>query len=238
MPGDWRVTLKTSFFDGCVQWLLSVEGRRRAARILRQYRLPIEPDDVVQTALEKLLQANKRQPGRFDGDEFATSVPAAYCTTIMRNLLEDAQKGRFDMPFDPFDERFRDDDVDQMLDDGQQDVYDRAERETDLLRGFAEQAAVRADILSAIFTILALLRDPEADCGDVPLPAKGATPEELRLLKAMWLAGHHEFFNPDGSPPSAAQKKARSRWGQLVKKAWQDIIAVMEQYLDDPEEDR
>ncbi|MFM8862609.1 MAG: hypothetical protein ACKOIA_09195, partial [Acidimicrobiia bacterium] len=133
LSGDWWVNLKTSFFDGCVQWLLSDEGRRRAARILRQYRLPIEPDDVVQTALEKLLKADKRHPGRFDGGEFATSVPAAYCTRIMRNLVIDALNGQSEVPLDPFDERVRDDDVDQMFGDGQQDLYDRAERKTDLL---------------------------------------------------------------------------------------------------------
>lgn len=238
VSGDRRFVVSVSFLDSCVQWLLSAEGCRRAALIVRQARLPIEADDVVQEAVLKLLEADRRKPGRFDGEEFASSIPKAYCTRVMRNLVVDVQRGRVDIPLDPFDERLRDLDEDEFVEDGRQESIDAAERGSDEARTLIEEIYLPPDILAAVLTLWALERDPEADTGDAPRPRNGAKPEEKMMLIAMWFAGRREFLAGAGEAATAGQRKARSRWAERVRAELDRIRDRMKHRRKRPEEDR
>jgi len=126
----------------------------------------------------------------------------------------------------------------RICDAGRQESIDAAERGSDEARTLIEEIHVPPDILSAVLTLWALERDPEADTGDAPRPRNGATPEEKMMLIAMWFAGRREFLAGAGEAATAAQRKTRSRWAERVRADRDRIRDYLERRHQRPEEDR
>lgn len=75
-------------------WLASAEARAAAKKMLHQYGLGANPDDVTQDALFALWQHLAKYP-----EHSIDSVPA-YCRTVMRHVVAKAAQGFDAVSFD------------------------------------------------------------------------------------------------------------------------------------------
>lgn len=200
-----RTTEVTSLpaFREAQAWLASAEARAAAKKLLHQYGLGANPDDVTQDALFALWQHLAMYP-----EHSIDSVPA-YCRTIMRNVVAKAAQGFEAVSFDESP-----DIEDQQIPEVESTLAD------DLRAALEAGSCAKPWVTAAALNYVTLAAHPSIDTHRAPLPIAGATPEQARVWPSLWFAGERSpGLFPTPGKHSAAQRKRLSRAAAAVTKA-------------------
>jgi hypothetical protein len=200
-----RTTEVTSLpaFREAQAWLASAEARAAAKKLLHQYGLAANPDDVTQDALFSLWQHLTKHP-----EHSIDSVPA-YCRTIMRNVVTKAAQGFEAVSFDEAP-----DIEDQQMPEIESTLGD------DLRAALEAGSCAKPWVTAAALNYVTLAAHPSIDTHRSPLPLAGATPEQARVWPSLWFAGERSpGLFPTPGKHSAAQRKRLSRAAAAVTAA-------------------
>lgn len=185
------------------EWLSSAEARAAATKLLHQYGLGANPDDVTQDALFALWQHVRRHP-----HTSIDSVPA-YCRTIMRHVVTKTAQG---FGAASFDESL--DIEDQPMPEVETTLID------DLRAALEAGTGSKPWMTAAALNYVTLTAHPSIDTQHAPWPVAGATPEQARIWPSLWFAGERaRGLFPDGGKHSAAQRKRLSRAAAAITTA-------------------
>jgi len=185
------------------QWLASAEARTAAKRLLHQYGLGANPTDIAHDALVALWHHLRKHPHSSIDDV------AAYCRTIMRNVVIKAAQG-----FGPvsFDDAI--DIEDQQMPEVETTLVD------DLRAALEAGAESKPWVTAAALNYVTLTAYPSIDTRRAPLPQAGAKPDQARVWPSLWFAGQRQpGLFPDGGKHSARQRKRLSRAAEAITAA-------------------
>jgi len=194
---------KLPAFREAQAWLASAEARAAAKKLLHQYGLGANPEDVTQDALFSLWQQLAKYP-----EHSIDSVPA-YCRTVMRNVVAKAAQGFEAVSFDESP-----DIEDQQMPEVESTLAD------DLRAALEAGSCAKPWVTAAALNYVTLAAHPSIDTHRAPLPLAGATPEQARVWPSLWFAGERSpGLFPTPGKHSAAQRKRLSRAAAAVTTA-------------------
>ena len=209
------------FEERAYAWLRSPEAERWSKRLLKEYRLRIEPSEITSDAMEKIYLAVRAKPQRFDDEKWAKGRADHYCITVMRRMIIDILRGRKRAPFALLDDADGEhlDPAEELISDLDVLLHDGSPTETgpgggellDRLRVSLEHSGAKTWVVSAAMSWFTLAAFPKTETGKAPMPEAGAKPSHARLWPSLWFAGERDLFEFNGSGSSAALRRKRSR---------------------------
>jgi len=193
-------------FHNAQQWLASADARAAAKKLLHQFGLGANPDDVAQDALVALWRHLSNHPNRS-----IDNVPA-YCQIIMRNVVIKAAQGFGPVGFD--DDGYTTD----IADISDQPMPEVSGTLIDDLRSALE---ARPDskpwVTAAALNYITLAAYPSIDTHRAPAPQAGASPAQARMWPSLWFAGQRQLdLFPNGGKHSTNQRKRLSRSSKKI----------------------
>jgi DNA-directed RNA polymerase specialized sigma24 family protein len=208
------------FNQRAYEWLGSREAELWAKKLLKQYRLPIDPKELTSDAMERVYNRFHSNPELLETEEWKSGVASHYCITVMRNLVNDLMRGRkrsgralLDRDGKHFDSPIEDDyEIDGVVADGTGTTSDLGGgKVADRLRVALELSGAKTWLVSAALSNLTLAFFLDAHTGTAPLPLAGAKPADARLWPCLWFAGQRDLFDGDGNNSQSALRKKRNR---------------------------
>jgi hypothetical protein len=183
------------------RWCATAEAHAVARRLLDRRRLTLSAEDLVFEAQERVLCAIDRNP-----DRFATFTPAAYCTTVMANLVKrllSRRDLRDDVPLDVLEGQLSADPEPVMTppDRGDLDRYCAA----------VEALGGNPVHVSGALTVTYLLAFDDIDVDDAPWPRAGVRDDRRHGWPALWFATRNPALFPNSSRRGDPQARIRQR---------------------------
>ena len=185
----------------CLDWLNSSHGIAWTVKLLAQYKLNDDAEEVANDVACKVWMRLSRRPDtKIDNIE-------GYCYRALRNHIVDLLGGAKHMDFEKIENDDRDEPAPKIL----ENLNARARTpeddiETDdRIRAYVESSGKKPKVVSAALAYLVLTRFDDIDCSDLDkAPDGGATPDQARWWPCLWLAEHDvTMFPPPKNETSA-----------------------------------
>ena len=235
-------------FDEAIVWLASKDALSIARRHCEGKNSQIEPSDVCQQLVLKLLEKRLKKP-RFLGKDHKISNLPAYLNRALFHELVNIFRGTSDEPIfldrlgraecregEERDSRVSDGTA-QLLQDyrnkvGYEDISDEDAglRLIALIRSELELAEVDSPVLASTLAYLVAIKHPEVDTADCP-DSNGVRDEQQRAMWiAAWIGNRDQCFDGSGISPEALRKR-RQRFLAKVKQALFQSQARVQMHL-------
>lgn len=225
--------------DAARGWLSGPEGRAAARRLIQHRRVAgVSAEDLTADALSALwLHLDRRGPL-----DPGVNI-AAYCQTVMRNLLNDAWRARRGRDADTDDT-----DKDRVQTDGTGKDLQLDER---ILESFADPAPESGHSSSGVVNACRIAIDtdhgssraragahvvvtalgwPDALPESVPIPPRhpGATAVDVALWVALWFTDQRDLLRSSGDRATTAERQRRSRAAREMRAVLTRAISHIE----------
>ena len=223
-------------FDEAIVWLASKDALAIARRHCGKRNSEIEPRDVCQQLVLKLLEKRLKKPGFLGKDHKISNLPAFLnrlldheLVNIYRGILNEQSAldrlGRLDSPEDEDRDARVLDGIAQLLQDYRNKVGFDAMSDDDatlrliaLIRSELELAGIDSPVLASTLAYLVATKHPEVDTADCP-DSNGVRDEHERAMWiAAWIGDRDQCFDGSGISPEALRKR-RQRYLAKVKQA-------------------
>lgn len=223
-------------FDQAILWLASKDALAVASRHCEGRRSAIEPSDVCQQLVVKLLEKRLKKPGFLGEDHKISDLPAYLnrallheLVNIYRGITNDLSSldhsGRVDIPEDEDRDSRVLDGIAQLLQDYRNRVGFDAMSDEDatlrliaLIRSELELAEIDSPILASTLAYLVATKHPGVDTTGCPDSNGVRNDDERAMWIAAWIGNRDQCFDGSGISPGALRKR-RQRFLAKVKQA-------------------
>ncbi len=180
------------YLQPCLEWLSSPHGIASTVKLLTQYKLKVDAEEVANDVARKVWIHLAQH-----SDTVIDNI-RGYCYRALRNHIVDMLSGAKHADIDSVDLADNTDFLSGLLDPDSSGAHSTGGHIDldDRLRAYVESSGKKPKVISAALTYLVLTRFDDIDCSGLKEPEAGARPDQARWWPCLWLAEYDETMFP------------------------------------------